>query len=101
MDIFQLAGRTNIKEVESIDAAMIEMAKMSEGEIDRMLCYRVMNFQDRRIQTAVALAELERGRRDRRAAKRLAYRTTVLSGFIGIIGAIIGATLMPFLSLLM
>ncbi|MBG6178776.1 folate-binding Fe-S cluster repair protein YgfZ [Labrenzia sp. EL_208] len=91
LDTFLIAKKTDFRDADSVVAAMEKMAKVSEAELDRMMCYKLIASNQLRIKTAISLATLERERRAARATEELAFKTTRLAGWIGIIGALIGA----------
>ncbi|WP_434053886.1 MAG: hypothetical protein RDA78_02985 [Roseibium sp.] len=91
LDTFLIAGKADFRDAESVMVAMEKMAKVSEAELDRMMCYKLIATNQLRTKTAVSLATLERERRAAKATEELAFRTTRLAGWIGIAGALIGA----------
>lgn len=101
VDVFELARKTDFRDVEHVAAAMAEMTKFSDAEIDRIMFYKLVQTDRTFVRTAISLATLERERRTAKAAQDLAFKTTKLAGWMGIIGTLFGVVLSAILALLL
>ncbi|EFO29151.1 conserved hypothetical protein [Roseibium sp. TrichSKD4] len=100
-EFYELARKTDFQDTKSVENAMSRMRDFSDEDLDRQILWKVYDSKTRCIQKAIALAELERERRTARAAEKLAFTTTKLAGWMGIVGSLIGAAAGAALALLL
>lgn len=90
-ELYELARKTDFQDTKSVENAMSRMRDFSDEDLDRQILYKIYGSNQRSIQKAIAMAELERERRSARAAEKLAFTTTKLAGWMGIVGSLVGA----------
>lgn len=100
MKVQEIAKRTTLGDEQSLTKALDDLKSTSDSDLHFYLVLRdTLNATAADTRKAITLAQVEWERRKKEETRSLAYRTTVLSGFIGILGVILGALLTQWLVL--
>lgn len=99
MEVQRIAKQTNLGDGQSVKAALKELEKVSDSDLHFYLVMRdTLNATSSETRKAITLSQVEWERRKSKEASALAYRTTLLSGLVGIVGVILGALMAYWLA---
>lgn len=98
MKLQEIAQRTTLSDKQSVDKALQELKTVSDSDLHFYLVLRdTLNATAPDTRKAITLAQVEWERRKKQETSDLAYRTTLLSGVVGILGVILGAFMTKWL----
>lgn len=98
MELQGIAKRTTLSDKKSVAQALTELRSVSDSDLHFYLVLRdTLNSTAQETRKAITLAQVEWERRKKEEANKLAYRTTFISGGVGILGVILGAFLAQWL----
>ena len=100
MKLQEIAKRTTLSDKASVEKALTELRTASDADLHFFLVLRdTLDATAAETRKAITLAQVEWERRKEREASKLAYRTTLISGGVGILGVILGAFLAKWLGI--
>lgn len=100
MKLQEIAKNTDLTSRESVDQALEKLKQVPDSDLHFYLVLRdTLNNTAQETRKAITLAQVEWERRQKAETSGLAYRTTLLSGSVGIGGVILGAFLAKWLGI--
>ena len=99
MLVQEIAEKTTLSDKKSVEAAMKALKNAPEHELLFFLVLRdTLNSTSANTRNAITLSVTEWERRTEVRRARLAYRTTVLSSVLALLGVVLGAFLGAYLT---
>ncbi len=99
MEIQRISQNAILSDEKSMEQALEKLKKVPDSDLHFYLVLRdTLNATAGETRKAITLAQVEWERRKNRETSKLAYRTTFVSGVVGIVGVILGALLANWLA---
>lgn len=100
MRLQEIAKRTTLSDEGSVEKALVDLRAASDADLHFFLVLRdTLNATAADTRKAITLAQVEWERRKEEEASKLAYRTTLISGGVGIFGVVLGVLLAKWLGI--